>query len=74
MDEHVGVDSPVQFVDAFVAKLYLPDAGFLRVAPRRTQRRSGPSGEALHQYKSAKQVIAFDRLLRPPSSRFVRKG
>jgi hypothetical protein len=30
-----ALKSPVQFVDAFVAKLYLPDAGFLRVTPPR---------------------------------------
>jgi hypothetical protein len=29
VDEHVGVDSPAQFIDSFVAKLYLPD-GLLR--------------------------------------------
>ncbi len=32
MQDHVGVDSPVPFIDAFVAKLYLSDAGILRLA------------------------------------------
>jgi hypothetical protein len=32
VQDHVGVDSPVPFIDAFVAKHYLPDAGWLRLA------------------------------------------
>jgi hypothetical protein len=32
VQDHVGTDSPVPFIDTFGAKHYLPDAGWLRLA------------------------------------------
>jgi hypothetical protein len=48
VDEHVGVDSLAQFIDACVAELYLPDAGFLRLAPKAT---GSPSCAPAHLVK-----------------------
>ena len=38
VDDYVGADNPVRFIDAFVDGLDLSAAGFLRVAPRTTGR------------------------------------
>ena len=35
VDDYVGVDNPVRFIDAFVDELDLSAAGFVRVAGRR---------------------------------------
>jgi hypothetical protein len=34
LDEYVGQDNPVRFIDAFVDGLDLAAAGFIRVAPK----------------------------------------
>src|ERR1700736_758286 len=36
VDDYVGADNPVRFIDAFVDQLDLAAAGFIRVAPRAT--------------------------------------
>ena len=38
LDEYVGQDNPVRFIDAFVEGLDLTAAGFIRVAPKATGR------------------------------------
>jgi hypothetical protein len=34
VDDYVGADNPVRFIDAFVDQLDLAAAGFIRVAPK----------------------------------------
>ena len=38
VDDYVGADNPVRFIDAFVDELDLSAAGFVRVAPKATGR------------------------------------
>jgi len=38
VDDYVGADNPVRFIDAFVDQLDLAAAGFIRVAPKATGR------------------------------------
>jgi len=38
VDDYVGSDNPVRFIDAFVDQLDLAAAGFIRVAPKATGR------------------------------------
>jgi transposase len=38
LDEYVGQDNPVRFIDAFVDGLDLTAAGFIRVEPKTTGR------------------------------------
>src|SRR6478735_9187054 len=38
LDEYVGTENPVRFIDAFVDGLDLAAAGFVRVKPKRTGR------------------------------------
>ena len=38
MDDYVGADNPVRFIDAFVDELDLSAAGFVRVAAKATGR------------------------------------
>jgi transposase len=38
VDDYVGADNPVRFIDAFVEGLDLTEAGFVRVQPRATGR------------------------------------
>jgi hypothetical protein len=52
VDEQVGVDSLAQFIDACVAELYLPDAGFLRLAPKATGSPSYAPAHLVKRYPS----------------------
>ena len=49
VDDYVGVDNPVRFIDAFVDGLYLAAAGFARVAPKTTGRPGYAPGDLLIQ-------------------------
>ena len=50
VDDYVGPDNPVRFIDAFVDKLELASAGFARVAPKATGRPGYAPGDLLKQY------------------------
>ena len=50
VDDYVGPDNPVQFIDAFVDGLDLSSAGFLRVAPKATGRPGYAPGDFLKLY------------------------
>src|SRR6201981_1323500 len=50
LDEYVGKDNPVRFIDAFVEGLDLAAAGFIRVAPKATGRPGYAPGDLLKLY------------------------
>src|ERR1700746_3499576 len=50
LDEYVGKDNPVRFIDAFVEGLDLAAAGFIRVAPKATGRPGYAAGDLLKLY------------------------
>jgi len=50
VDDYVGVDNPVRFIDAFVDGLDLVAAGFLRVAAKATGRPGYAPGDLLKLY------------------------
>src|SRR6202047_5456104 len=50
VDDYVGADNPVRFIDAFVDQLDLAAAGFIRVAPKATGRPGYPPGDLLKLY------------------------
>jgi transposase len=50
VDDYVGPDNPVRFIDAFVDGLDLSSAGFLRVAPKVTGRPGYAPGDFLKLY------------------------
>ena len=50
VDDYVGADNPVRFIDAFVDGLDLAAAGFARVAPKTTGRPGYAPGDLLKLY------------------------
>jgi transposase/IS5 family transposase len=50
VDDYVGADNPVRFIDAFVDGLDLVEAGFARVQPRATGRPGYAPGDLLKLY------------------------
>jgi transposase len=50
VDDYVGADNPVRFIDAFVDELDLAAAGFARVAPKATGRPGYAPGDLLKLY------------------------
>jgi len=48
VDDYVGSDNPVRFIDAFVDGLDLAAAGFGRVAPKVTARPAYGGGDDAH--------------------------
>src|ERR1700748_2640316 len=50
VDDYVGSDNPVRFIDAFVDGLELAAAGFGRVAPKVTGRPAYAPGDLLKLY------------------------
>jgi len=50
VDDYVGADNPVRFIDAFVDGLDLSAAGFARVAPKATGRPGYAPGDILKLY------------------------
>jgi transposase len=50
VDDYVGADNPVRFIDAFVDQLDLAAAGFIRVAPKTTGRPGYAPGDLLKLY------------------------
>jgi transposase len=50
VDDYVGADNPVRFIDAFVDQLDLAAAGFSRVAPKATGRPGYAPGDLLKLY------------------------
>ena len=50
IDDYVGVDNPVRFIDAFVDGLDLQAAGFTRAAPKATGRPGYAPGDLLKLY------------------------
>src|ERR1700751_6318319 len=50
VDDYVGADNPVRFVDAFVAGLDLTAMGFARVTPKATGRPGYAAGDLLKLY------------------------
>jgi transposase len=50
VDDYVGADNPVRFIDAFVDGLDLSAAGFLRVAPKATGRPGYAPSDLLKLY------------------------
>ena len=50
VDDYVGTDNPVRFIDAFVDGLNLAAAGFARVAPEATGRPGYAPGDLLKLY------------------------
>jgi len=50
VDDYVGADNPVRFIDAFVDGLDLAAAGFARVAPKATGRPGYAPGDLLKLY------------------------
>jgi len=50
VDDYVGADNPVRFIDAFVDELDLAAAGFSRVEPKATGRPGYAPGDLLKLY------------------------
>ncbi len=50
VDDYVGVDNPVRFIDAFVGELDLAAAGFVRVEPKATGRPGYAPADLLKLY------------------------
>jgi transposase len=50
IDDYVGADNPVRFIDAFVDELDLAAAGFIRAAPKATGRPGYAPGDLLKLY------------------------
>jgi transposase len=50
VDDYVGADNPVRFIDAFVDRLDLAAAGFTRVVPEATGRPGYAPGDLLKLY------------------------
>src|SRR6202451_1562101 len=50
VEDYVGIDNPVRFIDAFVDGLNLADAGFARVRPKATGRPGYAPGDLLKLY------------------------
>jgi transposase len=50
VDDYIGADNPVRFIDAFVEGLDLAAAGFARVAPKATGRPGYAPGDLLKLY------------------------
>jgi transposase len=50
VDDYVGADNPVRFIDAFVQNLDLVKAGFARVRPEATGRPGYAPGDLLRLY------------------------
>jgi transposase len=50
VDDYVGADNPVRFIDAFVDQVDLAAAGFIRVAPKATGRPGYAPGDLLKLY------------------------
>src|SRR5712672_2146778 len=50
VDDYVGANNPVRFIDAFVDQLDLAAAGFIRVAPKATGRPGYAPGDLLKLY------------------------
>jgi transposase len=50
IDDYVGADNPVRFIDAFVDGLDLGEAGFARVEPKATGRPGYAPGDLLKLY------------------------
>src|ERR1700681_1672444 len=50
VDDYIGPDNPVRFVDAFVEQLDLQEAGFCRVEPEETGRPGYHPGDLLKLY------------------------
>jgi transposase len=50
VDDYVGADNPVRFIDAFVDGLDLTEAGFERVQPKGTGRPGFAPGDLLKLY------------------------
>jgi transposase len=50
VDDYVGADNPVRFIDAFVDQLDFAAAGFIRVAPKATGRPGYAPGDLLKLY------------------------
>src|SRR2546423_816050 len=50
VNDYVGADNPVRFIDAFVDQLDLAAAGFIRVAPKSTGRPGYAPGDMLKLY------------------------
>jgi transposase/IS5 family transposase len=50
VDDYVGADNPVRFIDAFVDQLDLAAAGFIRVVPKATGRPGYAPGDLLKLY------------------------
>ena len=71
LDEYVGQDNPVRFIDAFVDGLDLAAAGFARVKPKRTGRPGYAPKDLLKLYvygylnrvRSSRRGVALGRSL-----------
>ena len=50
VDDYVGADNPVRFIDAFVDQMDLAAAGFIRVVPKATGRPGYAPGDLLKLY------------------------
>ena len=59
IDDYVGPDNAVRFIDAFVDGLDLAAAGFARVAPEKTSRPGYAPGDLLKLYMEASEPGSF---------------
>jgi hypothetical protein len=50
LDEYVGLENPIRFIDAFVDGLDLAATGFVRVAPKATGRLGCDSKDLIKLY------------------------
>ena len=68
VDDYVGTDNPVRFIDAFVDGLDLAAAGFLRVEAKATGRPGYAPGDLLKLYiygylnrvRQQQKLVAFE--------------
>src|SRR5664279_1876665 len=70
VDDYVGADNPVRFIDAFVDELDLSAAGFVRVAAKATGRPGYAPADLLKLY-----IYGYLNRVRsrPPGSRHYRQ-
>ena len=70
VDDYVGPENPVRFIDAFVDELDLEEAGFIRVQPKSTGRPGYSPADLLKLYIYGISIPSRD--LTKKSRRFVK--
>jgi macrodomain Ter protein organizer (MatP/YcbG family) len=64
LDDYVGADNPVRFVEAFVAQLDLAELGFQRAVPAETGRPGYDPGDLLRLYLFRTTTLELGRTIK----------